>query len=527
MKKKKIIGGLVTSLAVTSAVSFMPNTNIEIENSTLKDNDSNINNIENEKKVILNEDLNLRESEEIKDGNILFTMRKGSEIELLSSLDSDWVKVRCGNREGYALSEYINDIGVNAKTSNDTYSVTTTNLNIRSGAGTKYSVLGTLKQGAKISVISINNGWAKFTYNNRTAYVSYNHLKKVETPSSTVSNSSNASTITTSQGKVTANSLNVRAGAGTNYSKLGSLKKNATVEIVDISGGWYKIKYGSGYGYVSSSHITKTSTNTNTSTNTSNSNNSSNNSAVSVSQGKVTANELNVRAGAGTQYSILGKLKKNETVEIMSTSGSWDKIKYGSSYGYVSSSYVTKTNNNDNTNNSNVNSNNNTNTNANTNVNNNNNNNNSNNNTNNNSTNNTNNNNTNNDSLQYFKNEVLRLVNIERAKEGLCSLTMDSKLSKVAQIKSQEMVDYNYFAHNSPVSGTPFELMKSHGITYKVAGENLAKAYSNPEDVVKAWMDSAGHRKNIMNPRFTHLGMGIAKTSSGVHYWAQMFTGQK
>lgn len=415
MDKKKVMLGITASLAVTSAM----NSSVLDKNTTLIDSNNSKKETMLEKaknKAVISDNLNLRREAKIDDDNVILTMKKGSEIEVVST-DSEWAKVKYGNTEGYALLDYINSIGVNAQTSNTKYTVTATSLNVRSGAGTKYSILGKLKKGNQIVVKSTSGNWAKFTYNNKTAYVHKDYIKKV------------------------------------------------------------------------SSSTTSTST------------------SVSVKKMKVTDN-LNVRKGAGTKYSILGVLKKGTVVDVISTSNNWSKIKYNGVYGYVSYKYLAKVSCGTNTN---------TNTSTNNNVNNN---------TNNNSNNNVT-NNTNKDEFSSFKQEVLRLVNKERAKEGLNPLTMDAKLSSVAQIKSQEMVDYNYFNHVSPVSGTPFELMKKHGITYRIAGENIAKAYNNPEDVVKAWMNSEGHRKNIMNSRFSKLGVGVAKTSKGVCYWTQMFTGDK
>ena len=148
--------------------------------------------------------------------------------------------------------------------------------------------------------------------------------------------STTTETVQTGTVKVS-NSLNVRSGAGTNYSVLGSLSNGAKVEIVGTSGSWYKIKYGSGYGYVSKDYVTVSSSNNNSS-----SNNTTTTPSTSTTTGIIKVNNaLNVRSGAGTSYSVIGSLKNGATVEIVETSGSWYKIKYGSGYGYVSKDYVT------------------------------------------------------------------------------------------------------------------------------------------------------------------------------------------
>ncbi|MDU2490120.1 MAG: N-acetylmuramoyl-L-alanine amidase, partial [Clostridium celatum] len=152
-------------------------------------------------------------------------------------------------------------------------------------------------------------------------------------------NSGNNSSTTTQSGTIKVNgALNVRSGAGTNYSVIGSLSNGAKVEIVETSGSWYKIKYGSGYGYVSKDYVTVSSSN-----NSNNGSNSNGNSSSTTTQsGTIKVNgALNVRNGAGTSYSVIGSLSNGAKVEIVETSGSWYKIKYGSGYGYVSKDYVT------------------------------------------------------------------------------------------------------------------------------------------------------------------------------------------
>jgi len=124
--------------------------------------------------------------------------------------------------------------------------------------------------------------------------------------------------------------------------------------------------------------------------------------------------------------------------------------------------------------------------------------------------------------ISSFESEVVRLVNIERKKQGLSELKHNWQLGRVARYKSEDMRDRGYFSHTSPTYGTPFQMIKSFGISYRTAGENIAKGQQTPEAVVKAWMNSSGHRKNILNPSFTEIGVGYARDGS---YWTQMFIG--
>ncbi|WP_418791621.1 CAP domain-containing protein [Phosphitispora sp. TUW77] len=129
--------------------------------------------------------------------------------------------------------------------------------------------------------------------------------------------------------------------------------------------------------------------------------------------------------------------------------------------------------------------------------------------------------------FNQFQERVVELVNIERQKEGLHPLSADPVLMKGATAKSVDMVENRYFSHTSPIYGSPFEMMKSFNISYRYAGENIASGQSSPEDVVRAWMNSPGHRANIMSSKFAKIGVGYAYTSYGNyhHYWTQWFTG--
>lgn len=119
--------------------------------------------------------------------------------------------------------------------------------------------------------------------------------------------------------------------------------------------------------------------------------------------------------------------------------------------------------------------------------------------------------------------QVVNLVNQERAKVGLPALKSDWELSRVARYKSEDMRDKNYFDHNSPTYGSPFQMMKSFGISYGYAAENLAAGQTSAQAVMAAWMKSPGHKANILSRNFTHIGVGYAKGGSYGNYWTQQF----
>lgn len=127
------------------------------------------------------------------------------------------------------------------------------------------------------------------------------------------------------------------------------------------------------------------------------------------------------------------------------------------------------------------------------------------------------------DNISLQEKEVIRLVNLERKKRGLAPLKNNPQLSKVARYKSQDMISKNYFSHQSPTYGSPFKMMQSFGIRFTAAGENIAMGQKTPQQVMNAWMNSPGHRSNILNPRFTQIGVGLAISRNGRPYWTQMF----
>lgn len=125
-------------------------------------------------------------------------------------------------------------------------------------------------------------------------------------------------------------------------------------------------------------------------------------------------------------------------------------------------------------------------------------------------------------SVASYEQQVVDLVNKIRVQNGLKALKLNWELSRVARYRSQDMHDNRYFSHTSPVYGSPFNMIRNFGISYRTAGENIAKGYAAPEAVVNGWMNSSGHRENILNPSFTQIGVGYVADG---RYWTQMFIG--
>ncbi|MGG2062180.1 SH3 domain-containing protein [Priestia megaterium] len=196
-----------------------------------------------------------------------------------------------------------------------TYKVTASKLNVRSGAGTTYGIIGSVVKGQTLSVMSKSGSWYKINYNGRTGYVSSDYVQ-----ASGTTPPAESTTYT-----VTASTLNVRSGAGTSYASIGSVTKGQKLSVVSKSGSWYKINYNGRTGYVSSDYVQASGTTT---------------PPAESTTYTVTASTLNVRSGAGTNYASIGSVTKGQKLSVVSKSGSWYKINYNGRTGYVSSDYV-------------------------------------------------------------------------------------------------------------------------------------------------------------------------------------------
>ena len=248
------------------------------------------------------------------------TLSKGAKVEVITKLPSGWYKIKYKGTYGYVLGKYVK---LNIPQQDEKVIATgktTAQLNVRKGSSTKYAKIGSLSKGAKVEIVSkLSNGWYKIKYKGTYGYVSGAYVKlDSEQPKP----GEDEKIIAT--GKTTVSSLNVRSGPSSNYSKLGILTKGTKVEVVErYSNGWYKIKYKGSYGYVSGAYVSLDGS-----------------KGEVIATGKTTAG-LNVRSGAGTGYKKIGYLNKGTKVEIVTKlSNGWYKIKFNSSYGYVSGDYV-------------------------------------------------------------------------------------------------------------------------------------------------------------------------------------------
>ena len=128
-------------------------------------------------------------------------------------------------------------------------------------------------------------------------------------------------------------------------------------------------------------------------------------------------------------------------------------------------------------------------------------------------------------SMNSNEKEVFELINKQRVNNGLKALKVDAELQRVARIKAQDMVDNNYFSHNSPTYGTPFQMLNSFKISYKTAAENIAGNSSNT-GAVNSWMNSSGHKANILNSSYNYTGIGVVSSKKYGRIFVQLFIGR-
>ncbi len=216
---------------------------------------------------------------------------------------------------------------------------------------------------------------------------------------------------------------------------------------------------------------------------------------VDFQTGLVTATNLYVRSGPGTGYKIVTSVPKNTYIRVFAGVGDWYVVQVEGDYiGAVSKKYIkpiypgssntgTKTN---------INQNNNTETTT---------------------------------GMNSDEKEVFDLINKQRNANGLSALKENSEIQRVARIKAQDMVNNNYFSHTSPTYGSPFDMLKSFKVSYNTAGENIAGNSSNSA-AVTAWMNSPGHKANILNSSFNYTGIGVVNGSKYGKIFVQMFIGK-
>lgn len=218
---------------------------------------------------------------------------------------------------------------------------------------------------------------------------------------------------------------------------------------------------------------------------------------VDFSTGLVTATTLNVRSGPGTQFKVVTTVNKNQYIRVFAGVGDWYIVQVEGDYvGAVSKKYIKpiypgSSSNTGNAGNSGTQSN----------------------------------TSTTSSQMNSDEQEVFNLINKQRTDNGLTALKNDNEVQRIARIKAQDMVNNNYFSHQSPTYGSPFDMLKSFGVSYRSAGENIAANSSN-NGAVTAWMNSSGHRANILNNSYNYTGVGVVSSPKYGKMYVQMFIGK-
>lgn len=210
----------------------------------------------------------------------------------------------------------------------------------------------------------------------------------------------------------------------------------------------------------------------------------SNYEEVDFSTGIVTANILNVRAGPGLNYDIISQITKDEYIRVFAKIDNWYIVQTESDFvGTVSADYIIP-----------IYQENNSTTEVGT-------------------------------ELTNDENEVYELINEQRVANGLQALAINNELQNVARIKAQDMVNGDYFSHTSPNYGSPFDMLKKFSISYRTAGENIAGNGTNT-GAVNAWMNSEGHKENILNNSYNYTGIAVVDSPKYGKIYVQIFIGR-
>ncbi len=288
-----------------------------------------------EVKYETNANLNLRSSASTK-GSILTTIPKGKSVTYVSK-NGSWFKVTYGGKTGWVSSSYLKAASTAKPVNNTPTPVvkpkeevkyqTSANLNLRSSASTKGSVITTIPKGKSVTYVSKSGSWFKVTYGGKTGWVSSSYLKGI----APVKNEDTSPPVEKPKAEVTYQTtanLKLRTEASTQGSVLVVIPKGSKVTYLSKSSFWYKVKFGNKTGWVSSEFLKET--------------NEDKKEEVKEKEIYSTTSNLNLRASASTSATVIKTIPKGKQVTFLSKSGSWFKVSYASYTGWVSSSYLVK-----------------------------------------------------------------------------------------------------------------------------------------------------------------------------------------
>ena len=275
------------------------------------------------------------------DTAILTTIPRGTTVVVLQKQSSSWYRVYYNGTTGYVSSDYLKNYSATASL-NLTGTVNDSDVRIRDRASTGGNILGTASRGASVSVIGIDNGWYKVSAQGHTGYMRSDYItlgNGSSSSSASSSGSSGSSSGSSSSGKagiVTGNYVNFRTGPSISSSVIRVLSKGTSVSVLEEISGWYKLTYNGTTGYMSSQYVSTSSS----ASAVSSSGSSSVSETAMDETGKVTGNYVNFRSGPSTAYKVIATLPRNTEIKVVAKAGSWYKISYNGSTGYMSADYV-------------------------------------------------------------------------------------------------------------------------------------------------------------------------------------------
>ena len=280
---------------------------------------------------------------------VLTTIPRGATVVVLQKQSSAWYRVNYNGTSGYVSADYLKNFSSSASL-NLSGKVTDSEVRIRDKASTSGTILGTASKGAAVTVSGIENGWYKVSANGHTGFMRSDFITITgsgkasssassggSSASSSASAASSGSSSSGRTGTVTGSYVNFRTGASTASSVIRVLPKGTTVTVLEETSGWYKISHNGTTGYMSSQYV---------STASSSSSSSASSGTASVAEtsmdgtGTVTGSYVNFRTGPSTSYKVISTLPRNTEIKILAKAGSWYKISYNGSTGYMAADYV-------------------------------------------------------------------------------------------------------------------------------------------------------------------------------------------
>lgn len=275
--------------------------------------------------------LNLRASASTS-AKILLTMPQGAKV-IVQSTSNGWSKVTYNGTEGYACADYLS-ASSSVSSSFGTGTVTGSDVRMRSGAGTDYSVIGTYGKGTQMTVTGVSGNWYAVSYNGKTGYVCADYMKVTSSAASSSASTATATESVSGTGTITGSSVRMRSGAGTNYSILATFAKGTQVQVTGKTGNWYAIKYDGKSGYVSADYLKLIEA----AAATAPANNTSTSSTGKT--GAVIGTSVRMRSGPGTNYDTLGYYSNGVTMNVLGSENGWYKVSYNGKTGYIIAKYL-------------------------------------------------------------------------------------------------------------------------------------------------------------------------------------------